>query len=208
MASDAEPPAAIGLALAHSDAPTHGPQAFAFSNPPSQNHCSVPRGLFAGPSQALIPASLRPGTRPTGADHAMLWVRLLAYRRRQWPHPHLLVRGASPWAPPERRAVIAPRRWTDWVFGLAGNAVLLRQATPLRPEARRLPQHRGALAPLHRSAPPPSRRLYDECFSAAQSWAPPWRGGLQAAGMRAGEKPRFVVTSLDAPTPQRLDADR
>ena len=38
--------------------------------------------------------------------------------------------------------VIAHRRWTDFVFGLAGNAVLLRQAAPIMQEARRLHQQR------------------------------------------------------------------
>jgi Transposase DDE domain group 1 len=41
----------------------------------------------------------------------------------------------------------------------------------------------------------------------AQSWAQPWSVGLKAAGMSAGDTPRFVVTALDAPTPQRLDED-
>lgn len=98
--------------------------------------------------------------------------------------------------------VIAHRRWTDFVFGLAGNAVLLRQAAPIMQAARRLHQHRGGLAQAHRQAPPTSSRLYDEFCYAAQSWAQPWRVVRKAEVMSAGDNPRFVVTSLDAPTPQ------
>jgi Transposase DDE domain group 1 len=161
IASYPEPPAAIVLDLDHSDAPTHGQQEFAFYNHHSQNHCYLPLFIFEGASQALITAYLRPGTRPTGAENAMILVRLLAYRRRHWPHTHILVRGDSHFATPELMDVIAHRRWTDCVFGLAGNAVLLRQAAPIMQEARRLYQHRVGLAQLHRHAPPPSSRLYD-----------------------------------------------
>jgi hypothetical protein len=111
----------------------------------------------------MVTACLRPGTRPTGAENAMLLVRLLSDRRHHWPHTHILVRGDSPCATPEVMDVSAPRRWTDFVFGLAGNAVLLRQAAPVIDDARRLQQQRGALAQAHRQAPPASSWLYEEC---------------------------------------------
>ena len=50
-------------------------------------------------------------------------------------------------------------------------------------------------------------RLYDECSYAAASWAQPWRVIIKAEVMAAGDNPRFVVTSLAAPTPQRLYED-
>jgi Transposase DDE domain group 1 len=116
---------------------------------------------------------VRPGTRPPGAEHAMILVRLLSYLRRHWPHTHILVRGASHVATPEVIDVLTAYRWTDFVFGLAGKAVLLRQAASTLQEARRLHHHRGALAHAHGPAPPPSSRLYDECVYAAGSWSPP-----------------------------------
>jgi hypothetical protein len=103
--------------------------------------------------------------------------------------------------------VIAHRRWTEFVFGLAGNAVLLRQAAPVLHKARRLHQQRVALAQAHGQAPPTSSRLYEEFAYAALSWAQPWRVVLKAEVMSAGDNPRFVVTSLDAPTPQMLYED-
>ena len=104
-------------------------------------------------------------------------------------------------------AVIAHRRWTDCVFGVAGNAVLFRQAAPTIAEARRLHHQRGALARAHDQAPPTSSRLSDAFSYAARSWAQPGRVIRKAAVMSAGDNPRFVVTSLDAPTPQTLDED-
>jgi len=74
-------------------------------------------------------------------------------------------------------------------------------------DARCLHQQRTALAQAHRASPPPSSRLYAEFAYAAASWAQPWRVILKAEVMAAGDNPRFVVTSLEAPTPQRVYED-
>ena len=207
IASYPEPPAAIVLDLDHSDDPTHGQQEFAFYNNYYQNHCYLPLFIFEGTSHALVTACLRPGKRPTGAENAMILVRLLAYLRRHWPQTHILVRGDSHFATPEVIEVIAPRRHTDFVFGLAGNAGLLRQAAPVMQEARGLYQQRSALAQVHGTRPPASIRLYEEVFYGAASWSQPWRVIVKAEVMAAGDNPRFVVTSLAAPTPQQVYED-
>jgi hypothetical protein len=100
--------------------------------------------------------------------------------------------------------VLAHRHLIDFVFGLAGKSVLLRHAAPVMQEARRLHQQRTALAQAHGASPPTSSRLYAEFASAAASWAQTWRVILKAEVMAAGDNPRFVVTSLGAPTPQRV----
>lgn len=204
IASYPEPPAAIVLDLDHSDDPTHGQQEFAFYNHYYKNHCYLPLFIFEGTSHALVAAYLRPGTRPTGAENAMILVRLLAYLRHHWPRTHILVRGDSHFATPEVIDVIAHRRLTDFVFGLAGNAVLLRQAAPVMQEARWLHQRRTALAQAHDERPPASSRVYEEFSYAAASWSQPWRVIVKAEVMAPGDNPRFVVTSLEAPTPQRV----
>ena len=207
IASYTEPPAAIVLDVDPSDDPTHGQQEFAFYNHHYQNYCYLPLFIFEGTSHALVTAYLRPGTRPKGAENAMILARLLSYLRHHWPHTHILVRGDSHFATPEVIEVIAHRRWTDFVFGLAGNAVLLRQAASTLAAARRLHHQRVALAQAHDQAPPTSSRLYAEFVYAAQSWAQPWRVVLKAEVMSADDNPRFVVTSLEAPTPQMLYED-
>jgi len=207
MASYAEPPAAIVLDLDHSDDPTHGQQEFAFYNHHYKSYCYLPLFIFEGTSHALVTACLRPGVRPTGAENAMILARLLPYLRQRWPHTHILVRGDSHFATPEVMDVIAHRRQTDFVFGLAGNTVLLRHAAPLLQEARCLHQQRTALARAHGQRLPASSRLYEEFAYAAASWSRPWRGVLKAEVMAAGDNPRFVVTSLAAPPPQMLYED-
>jgi hypothetical protein len=196
VASSPEPPAAIVLDLDHTDDPTHGQQELAFYNHYSKNDCYLPLLIFAGLSGALVTACLRPGTRPPGAENAMILVRLLAALRCHWPRTHILVRGDSHFATPEVLEVLAHRPLIDFVFGLAGNAVLLRHAAPVMQEARCLHQQRTALAYAHHARPPARSRLYAEFASAATSWAQPWRVILKAEVMAAGDNPRFVVTSL------------
>jgi Transposase DDE domain group 1 len=204
IASYPEPPAAIVLDLDHSDDPTHGQQEFAFYNHHYRSYCYLPLFIFEGTSHALVTACLRPGTRPPGRENAMILVRLLAMLRRHWPQTHILVRGDSHFATPEVFEVLAHRRGIDFVFGLAGNAVLLRQAAPIMQEARGLYQQRTAHAQAHGERPPPSSRVYAEFAYAAASWAQPWRVIVKAEVMAAGDNPRFVVTSLEAPTPQQV----
>jgi hypothetical protein len=207
VASYPEPPAAIVLDLDHTDDPTHGQQEFAFYNHYYKSYCYLPLFIFEGLSGALVTACLHPGTRPPGRENAMILVRLLAFLRRHWPRTHILVRGDSHFATPEVIEVLAHRHLIDFVFGLAGNPVLL--PTP-HPSSRR----RGvctssgtALAHAHHARPPDSSRLYTEFAYGAESWAQPWRVILKAEVMASGDNPRFVVTSLAAPTPQRVYED-
>jgi hypothetical protein len=207
IASYPEPPAAIVLDLDHSEDPTHGQQELAFYNHHYQSHCYLPLFIFEGTSHALVTACLRPGKRPPGAENAMIVVRLLSYLRRHWPSTHILVRGDSHFANPEVKELIAHRRRTDFVFGLAGNPVLLRQATPVMQEARDLFQQRTSLAQAYGEQPPLSSRVYEDFSYAAASWAQPWRVIVKAEVMAAGDNPRFVVTSLEAPPPQQVYED-
>src|SRR5207244_2801459 len=143
----------------HTNDPTHGQQEFAFYNHYYKNYYYLPLLIFEGLSGALVTACLRPGTRPTGAENAMILVRLLAFLRRHWPRTHILVRGDSHFATPEVIEVLAHRHLIDFVFGLAGNPVLLRHAAPVIQEARRLHQQRTALAQAHHARPPASSRI-------------------------------------------------
>jgi hypothetical protein len=190
-----EPPAAIVLDRDHTADPTHGQQEFTVYNHHYQSDCDLPLVICAGTSHALVAAVLRPGKRPPGTAHAMILIRLLAYLRRHWPATHILIRGDSHFATPEVMEVIAHRCQMDFVFGLAGKPVLLRQAAPVMQEARTLFQQRTALARAYGEQPPARTHLYEECASAAASWEQPWRVIVTAEVMAAGDQPRFVVTS-------------
>ena len=159
IASYPEPPAAIVLDIDHSADPTYGQQEFAFYNHHYQSYCYLPLFIFEGTSHAMVTACLRPGKRPPGAENAMILVRLLSYLRRRWPYTHILVRGDSHFATPEVLAVLTQRRWVDFVFGLAGNPVLLRQAGPVMEEARSLFRQQTVVAAAYGEPPPASSRV-------------------------------------------------
>lgn len=176
MARDRAPPAAIVLALDHSEAPTHGQPELPCYHPHYQRHCYLPLFIFAGTSHALVTACLRPGKRPPGMENAMILVRLLSYLRHHWPSTHVLVRGDSHFATPEVMEVLAHRHHTDFVFELAGNAVLLRQAAPVIQEARTLFRQR----PPWRS--PMASSLRPAAASMKSSRMPPPRGLSRGGG--------------------------
>jgi Transposase DDE domain group 1 len=207
LASYPAPPAAIVLDLDHTDDPTHGQQELAFYHHYYRRYCSLPLLVFEGTAGALVMACLRPGKRPTGAEHAMIVARLLSHLRQQWPETPLLVRGDSHVATPAVLDTITRVPGTDGVFGLAANAVLLRQAAAVMEDARQLHRQRTAGAQAHGESPPTSSRLYEECSSAATSWSQAWRVICKAEVMPAGDTPRFVVTSLTAPRPPMVDED-
>jgi hypothetical protein len=159
IASYAAPPAAIVLDLDYSDDPTYGQQALAFSTHHYQNHCYVPFFIFAGHRMRW--------SQPPASEHTPAWSRkghalgpVLSYLRHHWPQTHIPVRGDSHYATPEVIDVIASYRWTDFVFGFASNAVLLRQAAPIIEAARQFDHQRVALVQAHGQAPPPGSRLY------------------------------------------------
>jgi hypothetical protein len=103
--------------------------------------------------------------------------------------------------------LIAQQPLTDFVFGLSINAVLKRHAAAALAEACQLHQYRLAVAQADGTPPPSSSRVYDECRYGAASWEQPWRVVLKAEVMNQDDNPRFVVTSLEEPSPQMLYED-
>ena len=201
IAGFASPPEVLVLDLDHSEDQVHGQQPLAFYNHHYRRTCYLPLFVFDGVSGALVTAVLRPGKRPTGAENAMIFGRVLRLIRRHFPYTHILVRGDGHFSNPELMRLIDAMPNTDFLFGLAGNAVLSRQAEAPLHEARTLYAQRqafGERAPI---------RLYEEFDYGAASWHRPFRVVLKAEVTALGENPRFVVTSMRAPEPRTVYAD-
>ena len=203
-------PRAITLDLDHTDDATYGQQALSFYNHHYGHHCYLPLLVFEANSGALVTAVLRPGKRPTGAENAMIMKRVICLLRRHWPQTYILLRGDGHFANPELMALIQADGHADFLFGLAGNPVLARQAEGLMKNAR------GHLA-LHRSLAArgwgpavAAMRLFGEFEYAAGSWPQAFRVVVKAevlAGsevMPAKDNQRYVVTTLRRPSPQAL----
>lgn len=210
IAGYAEAPLSITLDLDHTDDATHGQQALSFYNHHYGHHCYLPLLVFEAHSGALVTAVLRPGKRPTGAENAMIMKRVIRLLRRHWPQTHILLRGDGHFANPELMALIQADGHADFLFGLAGNPVLARQAEGLMKNARgHLALHRSLAARGLRPAVAAVRH-FGEFEYAAGSWPQAYRVVVKAevlAGsdvVPAKDNQRFVVTTLRSPSPQAL----
>jgi hypothetical protein len=207
IASDSEAPEVIVIDLDHSEDPTHGQQAFSFDNHDDRSHCDLPLFLFEGLSGTFITAALRPGKRPTGAENARIVKRVLQRLRAAWPETRVILRGDGPVANPERMALALADGQTDFIFGLTGNRILSPLATPVLNINRQRHAVRGENARRLNQPPPTSTRSYHELEYAAGTWPQAFRVILKAEVMDFDDNPRFVVTSLDRPSPECLSRD-
>jgi hypothetical protein len=96
---------------------------------------------------------------------------------------------------------------TDFLFGLAGDKALTPKAAPLLAKARSQHERQIERARQQGQMEPVATRLYDDVDYQAGSWPKAYRVVLKAEVMDLGENPRFVVTSLDDPTPEALYRD-
>lgn len=207
IASYPEAPEVIVIDMDHSEDPTHGQQEFSFYSHDYQHHCYLPLLLFEGLSGKFITAALRPGKRPTGAENAMILKRVLQRLRAAWPETHIVLRGDGHFANPELMALALADGHTDFIFGLTGNRVLSPLAKPFLETNRRRHAVREANACRLNQPRPTSTRSYHELAYAARSWPQAFRVILKAEVMACDDNPRFVVTSLDLPSPESLYHD-
>ena len=207
IASYAHPPAVIVLDLDHAEDAAHGQQELVFYNAYYGSHCYLPLFIFEGLSGKFVTAALRPGKRPTGAENAMIVKRVWRRLRAAWPDTHLILRGDAHFANPELMQLVLADPQADFLFGLSRNAILKALAQPFLEATRRQHEVRGDNARRHHQPVPPVTRTYHDLDYAAQTWPHPFRVVLKAEVMTLGDNPRFVVTSLDRPTPKSLYCD-
>jgi len=202
-----KPPKVIVLDMDHSEDQAHGQQELSFYNHHYRSYCYLPLFIFEGLSGKFITAALRPGKRPTGAENAMIVKRVLKHLRAAWPKTHIILRGDGHFSNPELMQLALDDQHTDFIFGLGGNTVLSRLAKPYLDATRQAHALRCANAERCGQSAPPRTRTYHEVEYAAQSWPQSFRVIHKAEIMTLGDNARFVVTSLDLPSPECLYRD-
>jgi hypothetical protein len=207
IASYDAPPKVIVLDMDHSEDATHGQQELAFYNHHYGNYCYLPLFLFEGLSGKFITAVLRPGKRPKGVENAMILKRVLKALRAAWPTTRIVLRGDGHFSNPELMALAMDDPYTDFIFGLTGNRVLTPLAEPFLEHNRKVHALRCENARRAGATVPHSTRTYHEVDYRAGSWPGPFRTILKAEVMELGTNPRFVVTSLDLPSPECVYRD-
>jgi len=186
VASYATPPDHLTLDFDATDDPVHGDQENRFFHGYYDGYCFLPLYVFCG-SQLLV-AYLRPANIDA-SRHTAAILKLLVTRLRQvWPDVRITIRGDSGFC---RWRLM---RWCDsngirYLFGLARNPVLEREAAPL------LDQVHTAHAIDGRS-----HRVFGTLSYRAKSWDRSRRVIVKAEHLRGGDdgksNPRFLVTNL------------
>ena len=188
-----KPPASVVLDIDDTPDIVHGCQEMAQWNAHYDERCFLPIHIYDTATGRPVTMILRPGKTPSGKE-VRAWLRRLIKRiRRHWPKTRITIRGDSHYGREEAMSW-CEANGVDYVFGLAGNAVLDRLVDTTADDIR-VRRAEGRLAVL--------RGFTETCY-AAKSWARQRRvvARIEASAsheddmLRRGLDIRYVVTSL------------
>src|SRR5579863_7711152 len=153
----------------------HGGQQLSLWNAHYDSRCFLPMHIYEA----------TPGKTADGAEVTLVLRHVIGHIRARWPAVDILVRGDSHYARPEAMAWCERQR-IGYIFGLAGNAVLLRRVGDLAEDA--------ALGRVDGEAD--KVRRYGELRYAATSWKVERRVIARVEAGPQGADSRFIVTNL------------
>jgi hypothetical protein len=113
----------------------HGGQQLALWNAHYDSRCFLPIHIYEAASGKPVAVILRPGKTPDGAEVALVLRHVIGHIRARWPAVEIIVRGDSHYGRAQAMAWCERQR-VGYIFGLAGNPVLLRQVGPAASPAR------------------------------------------------------------------------
>jgi hypothetical protein len=185
-------PRRIVLDIDDTEDRVHGDQQLALFNAHYDSRCFQPIHIYEAITGKPVAIILRPGKTPDGAEVTLVLRHVIGRIRAHWPAVEILVRGDSHYGRPEAMAWCERQR-IGYIFGLAGNPVLLRHVSPLAEEA--------AMARIEGDGE--KVRRYGEFRYAAKSWKVERRVIARVEAGPRGADSRFIVTNL-AGLPQSL----
>jgi hypothetical protein len=156
------------------------------------SRCFLPIHIYEAGTGKPVAVILRPGKTPGGAEVALLLRHVVRAIRSHWPAVDILIRGDSHYGRPEAMAWLERNR-VGYVFGLAGNKVLLGKIAPLAEDAAvsRVGGEAGKV------------RRYGAFRYAARSWEVERQVIARVEASHQGSDTRFIVTNLKG-TPRWL----
>jgi hypothetical protein len=171
----------------------HGRQKMAEWNAHYDERCFLPIHIYDTATGRPVTMILRPGKTPSGKEVRALLRRLIKRIRQHWPKTRITIRGDGHYGREEAMSW-CEANGVDYIFGLAGNAVLDRLVDPAADDIR-VRRAEGQLAIL---------RGFAETRYAAKSWARERRvvARIEASAsqeddmLRRGIDIRYAVTSL------------
>ena len=178
-------PRRIVLDIDDTEDRVHGGQQLALFNAYYDSRCFQPIHIYEALTGRPVAIILRPGKTPDGAEVTLVLRHVIGHIGARWPAVDIVVRGDSHYARPEAMAWCERQR-VGYIFGLAGNSVLLRRVGDLAEEA--------ALGRLDGEAD--KVRRYGELRYAATSWKVERRVIARVEAGPQGADSRFIVTNL------------
>jgi hypothetical protein len=170
----------------------HGRQELALFHAHYDSRCFLPIHVYEAITGKPVAVILRPGKTPDGVEVALVLRHVIRRIRARWPKVDILVRGDGHYGRPEAMTWCERNR-VGYVFGLAGNKVLLRRVASLAEEVA-----------LHRVEGKTMKvRRFGEFAYAAKTWSNERRVIARVEATDRGADSRFVVTNL-AGTPRWL----
>jgi hypothetical protein len=187
-----EVPRRIVLDIDDTEDRVHGGQQLALFHAHYDSRCFLPIHVYEATTGKPVAVILRPGKTPNGAEVVLVLRHIVRAIRARWPKVDILVRGDSHYGRPEAMSWCERNR-VAYIFGLAGNKVLLRRIAGLAEEAA-LEWVEGEAAKVRR---------YGDFAYAAKTWDAERRVIARVEASDRGADSRFIVTNLHG-TPQWL----
>ena len=172
--------------------PAHGRQELALFHTHYGERCFLPIHVYEAITGKPVAVILRSGKTPDGTEVAPVLRHIIRRIRARWPKVDILVGGDSHYGRPEAMSWCERNR-IAYIFGLAGNKVLLRRVAGLA-EAVTLERVECGVDKVRR---------FGELAYAAETWNTDRHVIARVEASDKGTDSRFVVTNV-AGTPRWL----
>ena len=179
------PPAAITLDIDETCDAVHGHQQLSLFHGFYDTRCFLPVHVYHVESGKPVAILLRPGKTPSGVEVRTMLRHLTRRIRRHWPRTRLTFRGDSHYGRTEAMAWCEDNG-VDYIFGLAGNAVLHALADETADDVELRHAETGA----------DKTRGFADFDYAAGSWDRERRVVARLEATTRGFDARYIVTSL------------
>jgi hypothetical protein len=183
--SFAQVPRRIVLDIDDTEDRVHGCQQLALFHAHYDSRCFLPIHIYEATSGKPVAVILRPGKTPGGAEVALVLRHVVKAIRARWPRVDILIRGDSHYARPEAMTWCEHNR-VGYMFGLAGNPVLLAKIADLAEDAA-VSRAQGEAEKVRR---------FGAFRYAAKSWQVARRVVARVEASPQGSDSRFIVTNL------------
>jgi hypothetical protein len=180
-----EVPRRIVLDIDDTEDRVHGGQQLALFHAHYDSRCLLPIHIYEATSGKPVAVILRPGKTPGGAEVALVLRHVVKAIRARWPRVDILIRGDGHYARPEAMTWCEQNR-VGYVFGLAGNPVLLAKVADLAEDA----------AESRAQGEAEKVRRFGAFRYAAKSWQVERRVVARVEASPQGGDSRFIVTNL------------